>query len=515
MDSIHYYGLVCSIETGQGRGRYLVIRSDSNPMSREDLSPLDMRMLERSGIPRTLPLDVEEIDSEVKLCCKLPLGRSLDGFIREASGKDIGLILELLHSIVSIMESSRNYMLDEGKYVLHPSLIQVGRDMDDLYLAYLPLRILENKRSVRQELYQLTLFLLDESGVGHDACPLLLDCLKSSLFDLVEFKRLLIRLRTELVIAAAEISDQRCATDVTWGNLQSDYRPNHAVSKPAANLPASTTPYYGSTVSQPSNPMQAPHVEESLLNDGDTFRFHPKSWTLAGKGRLRLLLTAIILIWGAAAWKPSEELLSLSVGLTLVTAAYYYKCKRSEKDETWKGETTDDPLFDPAGSDPACDDVPMLCEQNELPTGQNSGTAVRTFDWSEAERKLYADTPAQTVFLMQPAETELLFPETELLHARALLEIQTGDAPQIIELNKDYFVFGRSPEESDWVLETSGISRKHGVFIREGGEWSVMDAGSKNGCCLNGEPLVSNRSYRLKNGDRITAAQTEFIFRLP
>jgi hypothetical protein len=519
MGSIHYCGLDCSLENGQGRGRNLVIRRESIPVSRDELSKLELRMLERSAIPHVLQLDIEDVDSEVKLIYKLPLGRSMERFIRDASdaslGGSLGVILELLHSILSILEESRNYMLDEGKYALHPGMIQVGRDSGDLYLAYLPLRTIDNKCSVRQELYQLTLFILDESGVSRDSCPLLLDCLRSSLFDLAEFKLLLIRLQADAITAAGNISPL-CAAAEAKEPIRQDFGRDAAGSKPAGH-PASSEQNFITSAPAPSSSQYhtAYPKEERLLHDGDTMRFHPNMGSIFRSARLRILLIVIVLIWGAAAWRPSEMMFSLAIGLTLISTALYYKWSRKEKETSWEGEAVD-PLFDDTSCHSVSDDQTGLPLQGVHTAHQPCGMAGRAFGWSEAERKLYADTPANTVFLMQPAETELLAPETELLRTQAVLEYQaSGTDCLIVELNKGHFVFGRSPVDSDWVLEASGISRKHGAFIQEGMDWSLIDLESKNGCRLNGEILEPKRAYRLKDGDQITAAQSQFVFRVP
>ncbi|MNP39831.1 Glycogen accumulation regulator GarA [compost metagenome] len=111
--------------------------------------------------------------------------------------------------------------------------------------------------------------------------------------------------------------------------------------------------------------------------------------------------------------------------------------------------------------------------------------------------------------------TELLLPETELLAPQALLELLENDAvASSLPVTRNRFSFGRSPGETDCVLNASGISRIHGEIRREGELWVLTDLGSKNGTKLNGEPLKPHETYPLKNGDKITAAQTQLIFRI-
>lgn len=521
MANMIYCGLACIQESGPGNGRYLVIRREASPLAADELSKLDIRMLERSAIPRTMPLDIEDVDSSVKLCYKLPLGRTLDQYVRDVRGGGLGMVLELLHAIATTLEDSRAYMLDEGKYALHPALIYVGRDSGDVSLAYLPVRTLENKRSVRQELYQLALLLMEGAEVDDRSCPLLLDCLRSSLFDLSGFRSLLIRLLADAAEPGISSRQEEGRGSMMErlgeeGSLLASGPLQAADSDSPAAPPLRHTPEKRKSMDFTAAAGAELLQGERLLHDGDTLRLHPKVWAKEPKVRLRLLLAVLILIWGAAAVWPAEESLSLCIGLTLVTAAYSYNKIRSGR-KTVPREA-EDPFAEMEPEEMRDEEGSYGFHPEEAgpgPSADRRPPPSRSFGWTEAERKLYVDTRAQTVFLMQPAETELLPYETELLAARAFLDIQHGGVERSIELSGERFVFGRSPEDTDWVLEAPGISRRHGAIERSGQEWSLTDLGSRNGCKLNGERLEPGRTYRLKDGDRIEAAQTELMFRVP
>lgn len=507
------YGFSWRMETG--KGRYWVVKGDSEPIYAESLSKLDARLMERSDIPRVLPLEVEEWDSEITLRYRLPLGRSLEQY---AAGEQLGLkqVLELLHSVVLILEDSRLHMLDEGKYVLHPSWILVGRNTSDLFLAYLPLRSIATKRSVRQELYQLAVRLLDGAGIKHDTCPVLLDCLKSSLFELGEFRQLLVGLQAET--GPFGHLDRVGPEAGLRGNAEPDWPFPTDYPEYRSQLPP-PAPKGASSITKEGDPA------EKVMNEGDTLRFHTPASLLKPGVRRNLLLLALILIWGIAAWLQTEAVFAAAGGGTLILGAIYFKwSRRPPEDSLWEEDWAL-----PDNDIPVHKEAAVQCShaqqqphnrpyQMASPGSDDSSSRAappeRSFDWTASRHKLFTETPAQTVYLMQPDETVLLTPETELLAPRVFLESVQDSGSVTVELGKDRFVFGRSPEDADWVMEAAGVSRKHGAIIREGEGWSLIDYGSRNGSRLNGMPLIPDRAYPLKDGDRITAAQVEFIFRI-
>lgn len=63
-------------------------------------------------------------------------------------------------------------------------------------------------------------------------------------------------------------------------------------------------------------------------------------------------------------------------------------------------------------------------------------------------------------------------------------------------------LIGRSPD-SDLVLDSDDVSRLHGKFFSQGGNYYFCDVGSRNGSIVNGKLAEKNHSYVLKNGDII------------
>ena len=70
---------------------------------------------------------------------------------------------------------------------------------------------------------------------------------------------------------------------------------------------------------------------------------------------------------------------------------------------------------------------------------------------------------------------------------------------------------GREPD-NDLVIAETTVSAAHARIEYDGDSFVILDAGSSNGTCLNGDRLPINEPRRLSGGDRITFDVYEFEF---
>ncbi|MDP6958692.1 MAG: FHA domain-containing protein, partial [Planctomycetota bacterium] len=87
--------------------------------------------------------------------------------------------------------------------------------------------------------------------------------------------------------------------------------------------------------------------------------------------------------------------------------------------------------------------------------------------------------------------------------------VQRGDDVREIDLAKDTFSIGRTPE-NDLELKDSLISRRHSSIVRRGEEFHVYDLGSSNGTYVNQEKIEVRV---LKDGDQVRIGETLITFR--
>jgi pSer/pThr/pTyr-binding forkhead associated (FHA) protein len=89
------------------------------------------------------------------------------------------------------------------------------------------------------------------------------------------------------------------------------------------------------------------------------------------------------------------------------------------------------------------------------------------------------------------------------------LELVEGPgAPRYYELRQPAAVVGRS-EQSDIQVDSEGLSRKHLLVTRHGGEFVVEDLDSRNGVFLNG---VKIHSATLRDMDTLQLGPVVFVY---
>jgi serine phosphatase RsbU (regulator of sigma subunit) len=91
-----------------------------------------------------------------------------------------------------------------------------------------------------------------------------------------------------------------------------------------------------------------------------------------------------------------------------------------------------------------------------------------------------------------------------------LNQVKGHGAPRTIELDRDQFIFGRSPD-CDIVLESFAISRRHAQIIRMGQGFCVLDLGARNHSYLN-DTALGSVPVQLHSDDRLRMAEYLFIF---
>lgn len=216
-------------------GRDLVL-SGVEPLTRDQVAGLDSNMLRHNKIPKLLPVEFEEVDGELKLRYRIPPARSVKYWIQSDRPPLIEL-LQGLHGIAGILEESRNYMLDEHRYVLDPDYVFVGSYPGDIRMIYVPLTSWKPPASLRQQLYTLATVMFELANLSLEACPTVFHCLRSSLFRVSDFRRLLAELLAETP-ETAENPLPRLEVYSEDARRDSETRPEPEANSRAAKRPA-------------------------------------------------------------------------------------------------------------------------------------------------------------------------------------------------------------------------------------------------------------------------------------
>lgn len=83
---------------------------------------------------------------------------------------------------------------------------------------------------------------------------------------------------------------------------------------------------------------------------------------------------------------------------------------------------------------------------------------------------------------------------------------------EIIDIEKDKFIIGRSEMKADYVIAGETISRNHAMVVIEGNDSYIVDNHSLNKTFLNGKELQPETKYELNDGDIIKIFNEKLVY---
>jgi methylglyoxal synthase/predicted component of type VI protein secretion system len=103
--------------------------------------------------------------------------------------------------------------------------------------------------------------------------------------------------------------------------------------------------------------------------------------------------------------------------------------------------------------------------------------------------------------------------KVKVLNAQTQIEIRVIDLQDFLTRSGECLM-GRSPS-SGLVLESSDISRLHGKFVLDQGQYYFYDLGSANGSLVNGAIAQANHGYLLRSGDIVRIGEYVLMMQAP
>lgn len=110
-------------------------------------------------------------------------------------------------------------------------------------------------------------------------------------------------------------------------------------------------------------------------------------------------------------------------------------------------------------------------------------------------------SPNDTVFLGSPECGKF-----------ACLKGEKDGVPEIIPIAVTEFAIGRLEGQVDWVLRNRAVGKVHALITYRDGAYRLTDLNSRNGTYLNDKRIDSNKEYELRDGDRISFANSDYVF---
>ncbi|QGH34098.1 FHA domain-containing protein [Gracilibacillus salitolerans] len=505
------YGLKCDFE--QQQGHFMTIFRDApTPIQSNELAKIQVNMLNANSIEHVLPIEVQEIDFNVTFYYDISSKKMLSHHVRESS-LTMAELYDLLYEIGSVIKSSKEYMLNEQQFVLHEDFIFVKNDIKQLYLAYIPLKVMDQKPDLHQEFRELFFRLVGYvKELSGDGVQQLTSYFNGSNFQLEDLLRKLESLRKNAsrqpvtspsVLTPAEPGRKRIdyakptvkSTNEQQPNIQSDPAPKSA-------------PKTKNTVKK-KEPIN--QVEEEEVTEEPIERKAPSPIIV---GCLALLGVAII--WRLYMSFPSEGIFYICIGssIAIVAACYYFlmvypkatkKVKKQKKVEKPKKSKMNKQFKKENKVTPE-----QEINSRQVDNVDNAPVKPRQPEVNSAN--YFQNLNHETTLLSQQDSTVALDDSLQGAEALAYLDVDRNGNVETIPINSESFIIGRQKDGVNYVEDSVGISRSHVEIINNGTSFIVKDLGSKNGSKFNEESMVAYKTYPLKDGDQIRIAKITYTF---
>ncbi|UKS29023.1 FHA domain-containing protein [Paenibacillus sp. HWE-109] len=475
-------------------GHYMKLYNETG-LNSNDLSSLQVKMLETNTIPNLLPVEIQELDFDISLYYNLSAKRML-AHILKVEGLTKQHFAQCLFSIVCTLETSKNYMLVESGFVLHKNFIFVGNDWSNVSLTYVPLKNLSEEppfiTSLEMLMNQLLLFVKEEER----------DAVKAVLNHRESQSQLSIQTYKELLLMLMGSETIHCDSASTVQTPIIEVEPIETLPKPHSHHLGSSWQTLRTAQEEAWSKLKEQEGEKA---GGSTLTFKPihPTTNLAVIGLLVLLCA---FLWQNYLTDLSNSTLQMTCGVTILLIDGWFvlrnlgypSFKRVGKLQPMMNETVSKQA-NPTISSQLLETEP---EQDEDP-----------FD----AQSYYRNLPRQTTLLTynQPDQTVFLG-EAKLQPQGPRIEESINGKIKVISIPGEHFTIGRGGAnvKVDYAMEEAGVSRSHAEIKKTDQGYAIQDTGSTNGTYLNGEALVTYQSYPLKDGDEIRIVKVELAFRI-
>lgn len=498
------YNLEYEFSTQNGQ-TMVFAKKDDNRLTPEDLHAVQLKMLQTNKIPHLLALSLENIDLIVRLHYDIQSKQRLISYLRD-NKTTMNDYYQLFLSIINALEDASSYMLDQNNYLLKKEFLYVGQHAGDVYLTYLPVKGIEKKMSVTEDLKQLLTDVAGEiESLQGNEFKSILNYIKNSSFSISGLKKLLL----ELIAMRSNVNPQHVS--------QHDVQTHDAESEPVQVTGESSGASNLKIIPGSENRKNTDHQKEKLPS-------------LTSRQKLYTILGAVLLI--AFSWKlyemnPNNLMFSVAVILSVLTVAgvvTYWKFWRpgnsptiikktgASKERMKEEKTRNDERKQPAH---AVQEPQTLHGRETFQAQQKAYQQMFTADHSAAAA---VDT---TLLNIDHDDTVLLEDEAELegheqptIVTRPVLTRTSEDGEPIqIEISSDSFIIGRNEAAVHFVETALGVSRIHVEIVKiNEASYGIKDLGSKNGSKLNGAPMVPYKLYALNEDDEITIGKAKYTF---
>lgn len=524
-------------------GSFLVASIDAS----ENVLTYQVEMLANNPNKNILPLDIRQKDAKHNFYYNITSKLALSQFLKRNRLKRDEFI-SIFSDIVKTILTSKDYLLSDKSFLLKEDYIYINPNSMEVSLVYLPLNF---ELNINDTLKDFTMnFIMYSANIDEtnsdNFLQRVLNLLKSDTFSILEFDNLLKELKAGRGLE--QRSSQPAPVSVPKVESQVQQVPNEVrkeqpkpqVSKPQPHKAVTPTP--PPQVQAPSQqnaipprpgipksnakqspvakkaPVQVSPVRNTAENIVSKMKYK-SSVIIIGSAIQAIIAIGFIALLASGSLDSLGNDMTINIfGLLILGGAASYVLWKSLLTEKNKVESVS------AKKEPApAARPPVNMEKREIRTVSEapSSAPARPVGNIPPQPQVMPQVTANTY--SQLNETTVLSPggmnETTVLgYSNAAYPYLQGKKDGVLEeikINKPSFVIGRLRDQVDYVSQNNAVGKVHAEIISRDGSYFIKDLNSRNGTFVNGERLDSNTEREIKNNDKVTFANSEYVFIIP
>ncbi len=511
----------------------------------DSIVEFQVNMLAKNPNKHILPLDVRRNNNRINLYYNVTSKLSLSQYLRRSQISKNEFV-DIFSGIVKILLSSKGLFLSDNSFLLDDEYIYISPDTMCISLMYIPVKLdIDITKALKEFAINFVVYSANIYEENSDSfLQQFLSFLKKDNFSIIDFDKFLKEMKR--VVGKQQETDsnkpneipqerQTSANTSIQEKTETDFRP----SKSKVDIPKPKT-VEGRDLKKDvsSNNRQVKELRST----------EPRSKSVIGdlSGKPNILIGALIqaviaiivlvLFFSGKLDSLGNDKASTAFGLILVTAAASYfmwknvlKIKIVSERSSNKPATVKRPENKPRNNSFA----PKVVERPAKDSKVNVQTKIPVVKKDKPNENKGSDInnlpkvfekPYQSEAVKKPVEKMKSAPikinsnvnETVLLGSSDLkyphLQIYTDSGVEDVVINKPSFVIGRLEGQVDYVHSNNAIGKVHAEIITREGCYYLKDLNSKNGTYINGKRIDSNTEYEIKNNDKLTLANSEFLF---
>ena len=527
-------------------GSFLVASTSKN----DSIVEFQVSMLSKNPNKHILSLDVRRNNDKINLYYNVTSKLSLSQYLRR-SQLSKNEFIDIFSGLVKTLLNSKGLLLSENSFLLEEEHIYISPDTMCISLVYLPVKLdVDITKALKDFAMNFVVYsanIYEDNSDGF--LQQFLSFLKKDTFNILDFDKFLKEIKrstglqqeneSQKPLEKAEVNKSGLVSMENMEQKESDFSQN----KLRVDIPKPKTVVdkdYKKTLSSNNGELRSEGKKsKEIIGDKNILKsFSGKPNVVIGTVlQAIIVIIVLVLVLSGKLDSLGNDKVSTVFGLLLISAAASYfmwknvlKMKISENKvvnskaienkpirKASVPKTVAKPSRVPKISDP---DATGPKEHKKVIPTENTKIDKNNILPKLPPKAVQQEQNRKEVEEIKPVEAAVKINsnlnETVFLGSSALknphLQIFVNGSIEDVVINKPSFVIGRLEEQVDYVHSNNAIGKVHAEIITRSGYYYLKDLNSRNGTYLNGKRIESNKEYEIKNNDKITLANSEFVF---